>query len=209
MKRKAVFIINLKSGTSDKAAIPDIIASTLDRDKFDYEIAITQYAGHASEIAEKAKNNGVVACLQCGVVINLNSRDMRIGKALCHHNSHESSAGANVKYTLSSMCPCSKQYPIGAHFHGAPILMYCEFLECERIVRHCLYYFQLSHPFFIYSGLYNIIRCRFVCKIFHLVCLETQLFLYGLAPSLKLACAVVYLFSNVVYFVKQFGCGIL
>ena len=56
MKRKAVFIINLKSGTSDKAAIPDIIASTLDRDKFDYEIAITQYAGHASEIAEKANN---------------------------------------------------------------------------------------------------------------------------------------------------------
>mgnify|MGYP002731348848 CR=1 FL=1 len=54
MKRKAVFIINLKSGTSDKAAIPDIIASTLDRDKFDYEIAITQYAGHASEIRTMA-----------------------------------------------------------------------------------------------------------------------------------------------------------
>ena len=41
MKKKAVFIINLKSGTSDKAAIPDIIAETIDRDKFDYEIAVT------------------------------------------------------------------------------------------------------------------------------------------------------------------------
>ena len=38
MKRKAVFIINLKSGTSDKAAIPDIIADTIDHENFDYEI---------------------------------------------------------------------------------------------------------------------------------------------------------------------------
>ena len=59
MKKKVVFVINLISGTSDKATIPDIIAKCLDRDKYDYEIAVTQYAGHASEIAAKAKDYGV------------------------------------------------------------------------------------------------------------------------------------------------------
>lgn len=82
MKRKAVFIINLKSGTSDKAAIPDIIASTLDRDKFDYEIAITQYAGHASEIAEKAKNDGVDVVVAVGGDGTVNE----VARAIVHSN---------------------------------------------------------------------------------------------------------------------------
>lgn len=59
MKKKAVFIINLISGTSDKAAIPGLIDQYLDKTKFEYEIAVTQYAGHASEIAAKAKDDGV------------------------------------------------------------------------------------------------------------------------------------------------------
>ena len=59
MKKKAVFIINLNSGTSSKEAIPGLIDRTIDKDKFDYELAVTQYAGHASEIASKAKDDGV------------------------------------------------------------------------------------------------------------------------------------------------------
>ena len=59
MKKKAIFIINLISGTSDKAAIPELIEQLLDKEKFEYEIAITQYAGHASEIASKAKDANV------------------------------------------------------------------------------------------------------------------------------------------------------
>lgn len=58
MKKKAVFVINLVSGTSSKAGIPSLIDQHIDKDKFDYEIAITQYAGHASEIAARAKDNG-------------------------------------------------------------------------------------------------------------------------------------------------------
>lgn len=58
MKKKAVFVINLNSGTSSKAAIPGLIESTIDKEKFDYEIVVTQYAGHASEIASRAKNEG-------------------------------------------------------------------------------------------------------------------------------------------------------
>lgn len=58
MKKKAVFVINLNSGTSSKAAIPGLIENTIDREKFDYEIVVTQYAGHASEIASRAKDEG-------------------------------------------------------------------------------------------------------------------------------------------------------
>ncbi len=56
MKKKAVFVINLNSGTSSKAAIPGLIENTIDKEKFDYEIVVTQYAGHASEIASRAKD---------------------------------------------------------------------------------------------------------------------------------------------------------
>mgnify|MGYP004688100945 FL=1 len=66
MKKKAVFIINLISGTSDKAAIPGLIDLYLDKEKFEYEIAITQYAGHASEIAAKAKDDGVDVVVAIG-----------------------------------------------------------------------------------------------------------------------------------------------
>lgn len=58
MKKRIVFIINLVSGTSDKASIPKFINEYLDKNKFDHEIAITRYAGHASEIATKAKDDG-------------------------------------------------------------------------------------------------------------------------------------------------------
>lgn len=66
MKKKVVFIINLKSGTSDKADMPQIIAETLDRNKFDYEIAVTEYAGHATEIASKAKDEGIDIAVAVG-----------------------------------------------------------------------------------------------------------------------------------------------
>lgn len=66
MKKKAVFIINLISGTSDKAAIPGLIDQYLDKTKFEYEIAVTQYAGHASEIAAKAKDDGVDVVVAIG-----------------------------------------------------------------------------------------------------------------------------------------------
>ena len=59
MKKKVIFIINLVSGTSSKAGVPNLIEEHLDKEKFDYEVAITEYAGHASEIASRAKDNGV------------------------------------------------------------------------------------------------------------------------------------------------------
>lgn len=56
MKKKIVFVINLKSGTADKTFIPGLINEVLDRNKFEHEIVKTEYAGHAAEIAAKARD---------------------------------------------------------------------------------------------------------------------------------------------------------
>lgn len=82
MKKKAVFVINLISGTSDKAAIPGLIDQYLDKMKFEYEIAITQYAGHASEIATKAKDDGVDVVVAVGGDGTVNE----VARAIVHSN---------------------------------------------------------------------------------------------------------------------------
>ena len=55
-KKQIVFIMNPISGTVSKAGIPHIIEANLDKEKFDYTIRETRYAGHASVIAEEAKD---------------------------------------------------------------------------------------------------------------------------------------------------------
>ena len=50
-KKKIVFIINPISGTHSKEEIPNLIEKRLDHELYDYEIQLTGYAGHATEIA--------------------------------------------------------------------------------------------------------------------------------------------------------------
>ena len=62
-KTEIVFIINPISGTHSKDEIPAIIENRLDKEKFDYELCFTEYAGHAAEIASDCagKKDAVVA----------------------------------------------------------------------------------------------------------------------------------------------------
>ena len=53
--KRIVFIMNPISGTQNKAGIPELIENTLDHDQFEYEILMTDHAGHACELASKAK----------------------------------------------------------------------------------------------------------------------------------------------------------
>ena len=57
--KKITFIMNPISGTQNKAGIPELIDKALDHEKFSYEVRMTEYAGHASEIAREAKEAGV------------------------------------------------------------------------------------------------------------------------------------------------------
>jgi len=53
MKKRIRFIINPFSGTSGKQTTPDLIKKNLDHSKFDYEVAFTEYAGHAIKLAKE------------------------------------------------------------------------------------------------------------------------------------------------------------
>ena len=58
-KRKIVFILNPISGTHSKKEIPDLIDQTLDHEVFDFEVRLTEYAGHAAEIAKDCASKGI------------------------------------------------------------------------------------------------------------------------------------------------------
>ena len=56
--RKIAFILNPISGTHSKKEIPELIDKTLDHEQFEHEIILTEYAGHAAEIAKDCANQG-------------------------------------------------------------------------------------------------------------------------------------------------------
>ena len=57
-KRTITFIINPISGTHSKDAMPELIQQTIDAEKFDVDVRLTEYAGHASEIARQCVAQG-------------------------------------------------------------------------------------------------------------------------------------------------------
>ncbi len=65
-RSKLLFIINPISGTSSKKSVPELIKENLDKDKFDYEITETQYAGHACKLTEDAVAEGFDAVVAVG-----------------------------------------------------------------------------------------------------------------------------------------------
>ena len=52
-KKEITFIINPISGTHSKEDLPALIESRLDQEHFHYELAYTEYRGHAAEIARR------------------------------------------------------------------------------------------------------------------------------------------------------------
>ena len=66
MKRRILFIMNPISGTSNKKGIPDLIRSGIDSERFDYEIRLTEYAGHAAAIAAEARDNHIDVVVAIG-----------------------------------------------------------------------------------------------------------------------------------------------
>ena len=58
-KQNILFLINPKSGVMSKKNLPRLIEECIDRDKFDYKIEFTQFAGHACELTIAAVDRGV------------------------------------------------------------------------------------------------------------------------------------------------------
>ena len=80
MKKTILFIINPISGTSSKDRIPEKIGQYVDKEKFDYEIKATEYAGHAKEMAEDAAKRGVDIVVAVGGDGTVNE----VGSGLVH-----------------------------------------------------------------------------------------------------------------------------
>ena len=63
---KVTFIINPISGTHGKEELPSLIEQTLNKERFEYQIIFTEYAGHAAEIASKCAQQGIDICVAVG-----------------------------------------------------------------------------------------------------------------------------------------------
>ncbi len=59
MKQRVRFIINPISGVRKKADIPTLIEKKIDKSKYDYDIAYTEYRKHAKQIAIDSAKEGV------------------------------------------------------------------------------------------------------------------------------------------------------
>ena len=58
MKKKIIFIVNPISGHHNKNHFPNLVESSIDKNKYDYSIVFTEYANHATELTMKAIEDG-------------------------------------------------------------------------------------------------------------------------------------------------------
>ena len=64
--KSILFIVNPFAGHQSKSRIPDIIKQEIDQNIFDIDFVHTKYAGHASELARQAKEDGIDAVVAVG-----------------------------------------------------------------------------------------------------------------------------------------------
>ena len=58
-KTSITFIVNPISGTTSKDALPDILEEVLDKQRFEWRVVYTEYAGHAAVLARECVDGGV------------------------------------------------------------------------------------------------------------------------------------------------------
>ena len=58
-KTSIAFIVNPISGTTSKDALPDILEEVLDKQRFEWRVVYTEYAGHAAVLARECVDGGV------------------------------------------------------------------------------------------------------------------------------------------------------
>lgn len=78
-RRHILAIINPVSGTGSKDKIPRLIDTVIDHEKNDVSIIMTEYAGHATEIAAQAVADGIDVVVAIGGDGTVNE----VGSALC------------------------------------------------------------------------------------------------------------------------------
>ena len=132
-----VFIMNPISGTTNKAGIPELIAKTLDTNTFDYEIRLTEHAGHAFEIATEAKDNGVDVVVAVGGDGTVNE----VARAIVHSN------------TALGIIPCGSGNGLARHLMIPMQLKKAIEVINEYQIHDLDYGIINEHPFFCTCGM--------------------------------------------------------
>lgn len=135
-KRTILFIVNPKSGVQKKKRIPLLIEKNIDKERFDFSIEYTQYAGHACELAKAAAGRGVDVVVAVGGDGTINE----VGRSLIHTS------------TAMGVIPCGSGNGFARHL-GIPIepKKAIEFINKAQPV--AIDYGKLNgHPFFCACG---------------------------------------------------------
>lgn len=99
--KKIVFIVNPVSGTANKRSVIRQIDRLIDKERFDYSVVTTEYAGHATELARAAANEGVDIVCAIGGDGTVNET----ARALVHTN------------TALAIIPCGSGNGLARHLH--------------------------------------------------------------------------------------------
>lgn len=135
--KKMVFIMNPISGTSSKDAIPELIDSIIDKDKFDCTLQLTEYAGHASILAREAKEAGTDIVVAVGGDGTVNE----VARSLVHSD------------TALGIVPCGSGNGLARH-----LLLPMNVKKALEIINRCeiheLDYGRINeYPFFCTCGM--------------------------------------------------------
>lgn len=137
MKKRILFIINPISGTKSKGSITTSIEKNLNKDIFNYEIKLTEYAGHAAEIATAAAQEGIDIVAAVGGDGTVNE----VARALVHTN------------TALAIIPCGSGNGLARHLH-IPLTPQKAIDVINKAVIRDLDYGKINgHPFFCTCGL--------------------------------------------------------
>ena len=137
MKKKIIFILNPISGTVSKAGIPKLIEERLDKETFDYDIAETEYAGHATELAKKAAEKGVDIVVAIGGDGTVNE----VGRALINTE------------TAMAILPCGSGNGLARHLRLPMNLKKCIDIINMCDIHSLDYGIINQHPFFCTCGM--------------------------------------------------------
>ncbi len=136
-KKSILFILNPVSGNHGKENIPEVIARTLDADRFDCQVRFTEYAGHAAEIARQCVEEGIDIVVAVGGDGTVNE----VARSVIHSN------------TALGIIPCGSGNGLARH-----LCLPMDVSKAIRVINHCkieaLDYGVINgYPFFCICGM--------------------------------------------------------
>ncbi len=134
---KALFVMNPISGSIKKSGIAKLIDAYIDKEKYDYKIMYTERAGHATEIARNASDEGYDVVVAVGGDGTINE----VGSGLLHSD------------TIMALLPCGSGNGLARHL-SIPVNIKKSIDIINACNVHDLDYCMVNdHPYFCTCGM--------------------------------------------------------